>query len=72
MNFRKKKLSILIIRTGNFYILLQNLSPSCYQLLTPGILQEERDLVGGLRTKRDEVQEYIYILEGREGGRVSE
>ena len=32
-----KKLTILIVRTSNFY--LHNLSCSCYQLLTPGNFQ---------------------------------
>ena len=29
------------------------------------VTEEERDLVGGLWTKGDEVPEHIYILEGR-------
>ena len=32
------------------------------------VTKEERDLVGGLRTKGDEVPEHVHILEGREGG----
>ena len=33
------------------------------------VTEEEGDLVGGLRTKGDEVPEHIHILGGREGER---